>query len=508
MLLKHTKVQGEEVSHTVALEERTIELDEGQARSVPGKIPKSRPPPEREFIEEDQARSNPRQSHVGQTGPNLEPMHENCIDTVYPERFVKISMKEILHDRMFESGSYRSHLDHTTLYEALKASMKCKNNDELYKALTTSLKRSRDDLDPIPPPPKDSDRSKKKKRDSNASSSKQPLLLKSSAWKTFDTREAPSSSSKQKPDSPSVQPIDLMNPEGNRVMYDISKPFPLGGPPVPSLWTKSENANDISSAYGISHWWLKRKEFYIARHSASSDSNTVRSHMKILSVISLKTFSRYGYTYLKEIILRKANQKEYKISEANFKNLHPNDFEDLYLLNLQGKLNHLSRAKKVHLSTTFNLWTRNIVIRQRTKDLQLGSKSYQTKLNLTQPRWDATDFLFKEDYTIVHKPRDVIYRDRNNQKKMMRETKMHKFSDSMLTRILEKLDYTVKDYELFKFNLGMENKIWTEDDKQRSQEFIKLIERRLKIRQIFRSLKSFVSGRLRDIDYRLIQRTE
>ncbi|GKC09498.1 hypothetical protein Tco_1001108 [Tanacetum coccineum] len=93
-------------------------------------------------------------------------------------------------------------------------------------------------------------------------------------------------------------------------------------------------------------------------------------------------------------------------------------------------------------------------------------------------------------------------------KKMMRETEVHKFSDGTLTRIPEKLDYMIKYYELFKFSLGMERRIWTEDDKQRSQEFIKLIERRLKIRQIFKSLKSFVSGRLRDIDYRLIQRTE
>ncbi|GJX66839.1 retrovirus-related pol polyprotein from transposon TNT 1-94, partial [Tanacetum coccineum] len=95
--------------------------------------------------------------------------------------------------------------------------------------------------------------------------------------------------------------------------------------------------------------------------------------------------------------------------------------------------------------------------------------------------WDETDFLVKEDYTIIHKPRAIIYRDRNDQKKMMRESKVHKFSNGMLMRIIEKLDYMVKDYEVFKFNPGMERRIWTEDDKQRSQEFIKLIERRLEI---------------------------
>ncbi|GKF51322.1 hypothetical protein Tco_0147789 [Tanacetum coccineum] len=142
------------------------------------------------------------------------------------------------------------------------------------------------------------------------------------------------------------------------------------------------------------------------------------------------------------------------------------------------------------------------------KDLQLGIKSYQTKLNLTESNWDTSSFLFKEDYTIVSKPRAVIYRVWNDQKKMMRETEVHKFSDGTLTRILEKLDHMVKDFKLFKYNLGMEIRIWSKNDRRRSKEFMEVIEGRLKIRRIFRSLKSFVSGRLRDVDYRLIQRTE
>nr|GEU44560.1 hypothetical protein [Tanacetum cinerariifolium] len=196
--------------------------------------------------------------------------------------------------------------------------------------------------------------------------------------------------------------------------------------------------------------------------------------MKILSAVSLKTFLSYGYTYLKEIVLCRADYKEYTVSEANFKNMHPNDFKDLYLLHLQGKLSHLSKADKVHLFNAVNLWIRNIVIRQY--------------------------------YTIVHKPTAIIYKDRNNQKKMMRDSDVHKFSDGTLTRILEKLDVMLKDYVLFKFNPGMKHRIFSEDDKRRSQEFIKLIYRRLKIMRIFRSFESFVSGRLRDVDYRLIQR--
>nr|GEV63238.1 hypothetical protein [Tanacetum cinerariifolium] len=279
-ILDVVEERGKEVSNTMALEERTVELDERQARSDPGKTLESRPLPEREFMKEDQAGSDHGQSHV---------------------------------------------------------------------------------------------------------------------------------------------------------VHAMSKPLPLGGPSgqvtiqaqyffnkdlleelVPSLWTESESASDISLAYGILHLWFNRKKFYIKRHSSPSDHNAVRSYMKILSVVSLKTFSRYGYTFLKEIVLRRADYKECKISEADLKNPHTNDFKDMYMLNLQGKLNHLFGADKVHLSTVVNLWTRNIVIRQCVEDLQLGIESYQTKLNITQSRRDANDFLFKEFYTIIHKLRDVIYKDRNN----------------------------------------------------------------------------------------------
>ncbi|GKC80374.1 hypothetical protein Tco_1131148 [Tanacetum coccineum] len=83
-------------------------------------------------------------------------------------------MKETLHDRMFESGSYISHPDHTTLYKALEVSMERKNRDEFNEAIAKSRKRRRDDQDPPPQRPKDSNRSKKKRHDSDASPSEQP----------------------------------------------------------------------------------------------------------------------------------------------------------------------------------------------------------------------------------------------------------------------------------------------------------------------------------------------
>ncbi|GJV50381.1 hypothetical protein Tco_1440593 [Tanacetum coccineum] len=94
---------------------------------------------------------------------------------------------------------------------------------------------------------------------------------------------------------------------------------------VPSLWVESELEYDISAVYGITHWWFRRKEFYINKH---------------------------------------------------------------------------------------------------------------------------TDYYFKEDYTIVPKPRAVVYRDRNDQRKLMRLKELHKFSDGTLTRVMEKLDHMVKAFSV------------------------------------------------------------
>ncbi|GKD27494.1 hypothetical protein Tco_1233708 [Tanacetum coccineum] len=144
--------------------------------------------------------------------------------------------------------------------------------------------------------------------------------------------------------------------------------------------------------------------------------------MRILSVVGIKAYSRYGYNYLKEITLRGADYKEYTIVEKDFKNSYPSDFEDLNLLLLQGHLNHLSGLDKRMLSTAVNPWTRNLVIRQR------------------------------HDYTIIESPRAVVFPVSNNERKIMRFNEIYKFSDGTLTNILEALHYRVKEYKVNRFN--------------------------------------------------------
>ncbi|GKC04989.1 hypothetical protein Tco_0996599 [Tanacetum coccineum] len=73
----------------------------------------------------------------------------------------KADMKEMLHQRKFESDSYKSLLEHVALYESLEASMEHAQRDKFFPEWDKFRKRRRDDQDPPPHPP-DSDLNKKK----------------------------------------------------------------------------------------------------------------------------------------------------------------------------------------------------------------------------------------------------------------------------------------------------------------------------------------------------------
>nr|GEU57683.1 hypothetical protein [Tanacetum cinerariifolium] len=515
--------QGKDVNNQVDLEEKTVELDQGQARSGPGKTLESRPLVEQEFIEEDQARLDSGVSHVALSGPNPEPTHEEFMANVYPDvhgslklpadkhvsleeplsssrtlssmnnlddaytfgdqflddksteddpgklnidsevvymvmvlihqasslvpllstpiidfsppkpvpattqapiftattmnttttlplpppspqqstsnsnlaidqtvnivfkdsvhialkaplrdRFkelLKADMKEI-HQRMFESGSYKSLPEHVALYEALKASMEWENRDEFLaekdKQKSASHSEQQIKKEPMPDTANISDLE-------DTESAHLPKIKPRPEWLKPILEEdrletlkpdwiGKKKLSKSNLKGPAFKDLEYLvsGDKGRRSALSISKlkvaHYLDSGIEelVTSLWNESERVYDISAAYDISHWCLK-------------------------------TYERYGYAFLKEIVLHRADYKEYKISKADFKNLHPNDFEDLYLLHLQGQLNHLCGDNRAHLFNVVNMWIRNIIIRKRVEDLQLRVESYQTKLNLTQP---------------------------------------------------------------------------------------------------------------------------
>ncbi|GKA30344.1 hypothetical protein Tco_0716649 [Tanacetum coccineum] len=414
---------------------------------------------------------------------------------------------------MFEDNSYKAHEDHKNLFKALQKSLERDYSNQLLADLEEARRKKRKKRDspsgspppqpppplplagasgtsgtsgasgssqlppphPPPPPSIDINRGNQQKGSGASSSSKTVTSTpQSMVWTTSDTRyESASFTATQETsptdylmndDSISDEQVYLSDDEDTRnnhlpkadMIKDWWKPLPEEERPstLEPTWTTFSNVSDVEEC----HKMLTDQITW-----ANPEGDQVRIDVSrplplggppghILSVVRIKAYSRYGYDYLSEIVLRRANFQEYKIAKKDFKNLYPIDFEDLNLLLLQDYLDHLSGSDKRMLSTTVKLWTRNLVIRQRVKDFQLGIESYQKQLNLTKPGWDAKGYKFKHDYTIIESPRAVVF----------------------------------------------------PKDMTRSKEFMSAINRRLKTRRIYQNLECFVGGRVRDIDYRLL----
>nr|GEW00893.1 hypothetical protein [Tanacetum cinerariifolium] len=232
--------------------------------------------------------------------------------------------------------------------------------------------------------------------------------------------------------------------------HNVSKPLPLGGPPgqvtiqsdfffnkdLEYLRYGSKGSRPALSIlkmkavyypdFGLEQmvpdqFWIEKECKYDIAAIA------VRTHMRILSVVRIIGFSMYGYDYMKRIVLHHADLNEHVIAERDFKYLYPSDFEDLYLLYLQGHLNHLSPKDKKILTTA-------------------------TQLNLAKPQWDAMGFEYKHDYTVIDFSRVVMFRDKYRVHVMMRFTKIHKFNDGTLQQIDVALDYRVKEFRINRMN--------------------------------------------------------
>ncbi|GJV15167.1 hypothetical protein Tco_1360490 [Tanacetum coccineum] len=168
---------------------------------------------------------------------------------------------------------------------------------------------------------------------------------------------------------------------------------------IPKRQSSSKVQYDLNATLGIHHWGPKRQLFYRARHA-------------------------FGYGYLKEIVVRRANQKEYVFNEVDFTGLHLNDIEDMFLLYLQNKLHHLKGDEQVDLVNALRHFTRRTVIKKKVEDVQLGVESYQPKLNITMPQITCDGLEVKEPYTILYKPRGVVNMNKINRKILMRDDEL------------------------------------------------------------------------------------
>ncbi|GJS05424.1 ribonuclease H-like domain-containing protein [Tanacetum coccineum] len=114
----------------------------------------------------------------------------------------------------------------------------------------------------------------------------------------------------------------------------------------------------------------------------------------------------------------------------------------------------------------------------------------------------------KEPYTILYKPRGVVYLNKSNRKYLMRSDELYKFSDGTLKSVCDTLDPMLKNFVLGYNNEGMPNRAWSEKEQKRTTSILKKIDDTLLKRRIMRSLEGFVGGRhvgphgTKEVEYR------
>nr|GEX03499.1 histone deacetylase 14 [Tanacetum cinerariifolium] len=421
-------------------------------------------------------------------------------------------MKEILHQSMWETDSYKSHKDHMQLYKALEKSMNHDHSEELVKDLAEARKKKKkrspgasgsSQVPPPPPPPPSTNQESQSKGFAAPSSSKMADIapderahssddedigsahipkvnLQQDWWKPLE-EERPATlkpawsipsfdvpvltnnwaSTLASNYLPPLEDSLLAQTECHKLLtdsvddsilrYNVSKPLPLGGPPGQIIIQSdfffnkdleylrydskgSRHALSISKIKVAYYHDVGLEQMVPDQIWIDEECNAVKTHMRILSVFRIKVFSMYGYDYMKKIVLCRTDLNEHVIAERDFKYLYPSDFEDLYLLNLQGHLNHLLPKYKKILTTA-----------------------------------DAMGFEYKHDYTVIDSLRAVTFWDNYKVQMMMCFNEIHKFSDGTLKQTDEELDYRVKEFKINRMNPGLNTRFWTRKDVDRAR---------------------------------------
>ncbi|GJT57258.1 hypothetical protein Tco_0992312 [Tanacetum coccineum] len=321
--------------------------------------------------------------------------------------------------------------------------------------------------------------------------------------------------------------LDWENPEGGDYPFDLSKTLPL-----------------------ITRGKRQRVPFeYFLNNDLKYIQGGVSTMTYPTSTTKTKVMRKYGYGYLEEIVVRRADNVLYRFKEGiEERSKHMGVLLKLYAYDrMRYRVSTLERQHKsfmafakrhtikrrlyilqTYLCSHFvkvneEIWIgyleeivveksdnvllqiqgRSQVIQKRVEDLQLRVESYQKKINVTKPNTTRPDLKKRHPYTPYKDPQGFIYVDDYKRNSLMRSDKLYKFSDGTLTILLSSLEDITK-------NIDMEylsKRRWSTLEKKRAHFMIKDINKLLKERRMMRSLEKFVGDRLYRTKLILLQRS-
>nr|GEU94395.1 putative reverse transcriptase domain-containing protein [Tanacetum cinerariifolium] len=196
---------------------------------------------------------------------------------------------------------------------------------------------------------------------------------------------------------------------------------------VPNVRVPVKVAYNIHALWEISHWREQRKTFYVYARGMQS-THDVYSTKRILAVTRVEVIRKHGYGYLKEIVVRRADNDLYIFKEGDFPCLHIIDIEEIILIVVQNWLTNLSSDDISNFAIALRMFTRSLVIQKRVEDLQLEVESYQKKINVTKPETTKSEIYKMDPYTPYQDPQGFIYVDNNGRNRLMRSDELYKKS--------------------------------------------------------------------------------
>ncbi|GJT70714.1 hypothetical protein Tco_1030000 [Tanacetum coccineum] len=154
--------------------------------------------------------------------------------------------------------------------------------------------------------------------------------------------------------------LDWENPEGGDYPFDLTKPLPLvmsrnrqkvpvdyffnndlkylqGG--ISTMTYTTSLTKTKAAQYDLAG--IEDMTFYAYARGLQS-RHDVYSTKRILAVTHVEVMRKHGYGYLKEIVVRRADNILYRFKEGDFPRLRINDIEDMLLLVVQNRLTNLS----------------------------------------------------------------------------------------------------------------------------------------------------------------------
>nr|GFB52010.1 hypothetical protein [Tanacetum cinerariifolium] len=308
---------------------------------------------------------------------------------------------------------------------------------------TAILKRRRDnDDDQDEGPSVGSDRGSKRWREGKEhESASVPLEIatRSAGRSTTGSKSRHASTSESTFAKEPVQTTSQIEEPSHLVFETGAKDQPLGGASSRKYTTsvtktKAADYENIKWIEDLFYGFAVNQEFAL----------DVYSKRRIIAVTDLKIVEWHNYKHLDWISVRRDDDKIYKFKEGDFKRLRLQDIEDMLLLLVQGKLSNLTDEERFAFNVSLRMFTRSIVIQRRMKDLILGVKSYQKRLNLTKPDTYRSDLKRKEAYIAYSNPRGFIYQNKDKKNRLMRIDELHKFSDGTLNDVRTALDDCLK----------------------------------------------------------------